>query len=365
MQTENSWRLIKKSILEKKLDYSSFEYNGTVVDQKSYDFFKINKGVNKTIKLVNELGEFEDIKLKWAREKTSPVMRMYWKSNFTSVLKKHFPNWKALEPNQETQSNYSLLFIKSTEEDKYEFKLREDYNSEEDRFKNWTRNSSIGSKKGLSERSINGYLTALSQISSYLAERNYIQFSLFEVRSVDYAKKCFKVFFSDKGNADKDIKGHGFWKAAANNFTKFLESDLSSPINKKLYSSTFDHDDLMNKASELMKNYLSNRPDGNGKPKRKSQNTNIYERDPKVVAWVLQNANGICQGCKKTAPFMRSKDGMPYLEVHHVKQLKDGGSDRIDNAVALCPNCHRKAHYGKEKSKFQKLLKLQAMKNII
>jgi 5-methylcytosine-specific restriction protein A len=62
---------------------------------------------------------------------------------------------------------------------------------------------------------------------------------------------------------------------------------------------------------------------------------------------------------------MRSKDGMPYLEVHHVKQLKDGGSDRIDNAVALCPNCHRKAHYGKEKSKFQKLLKLQAMKNII
>jgi 5-methylcytosine-specific restriction enzyme A len=45
------------------------------------------------------------------------------------------------------------------------------------------------------------------------------------------------------------------------------------------------------------------------------------------------------------APFEMA-EGIPYLEVHHVKPLAIGGSDTIMNAVALCPNCHRRAHYG-------------------
>ena len=44
--------------------------------------------------------------------------------------------------------------------------------------------------------------------------------------------------------------------------------------------------------------------------------------------------------------FKRKKDNTPYLEVHHKIRLSDGGEDTIDNVVALCPNCHRKAHYG-------------------
>ena len=35
-----------------------------------------------------------------------------------------------------------------------------------------------------------------------------------------------------------------------------------------------------------------------------------------------------------------------YLEIHHVKRLADDGSDRITNAIALCPNCHREFHHG-------------------
>jgi 5-methylcytosine-specific restriction protein A len=32
--------------------------------------------------------------------------------------------------------------------------------------------------------------------------------------------------------------------------------------------------------------------------------------------------------------------------VHHVRTLADGGSDRPENAVALCPTCHRRLHHG-------------------
>jgi 5-methylcytosine-specific restriction protein A len=74
--------------------------------------------------------------------------------------------------------------------------------------------------------------------------------------------------------------------------------------------------------------------------------TETYQRNPDVVAETLYRAAGICGRCLKPAPFTRRKDGTPYLEVHHKKQLANGGEDTVENAVALCANCHRELHYG-------------------
>ena len=74
--------------------------------------------------------------------------------------------------------------------------------------------------------------------------------------------------------------------------------------------------------------------------------TRIFKRSPAVVAEVLLRAKGTCEGCGRGAPFIRN-DGSPYLEVHHRHRLADGGRDTIDNALALCPNCHRERHYGR------------------
>lgn len=71
-----------------------------------------------------------------------------------------------------------------------------------------------------------------------------------------------------------------------------------------------------------------------------------FARNPDVVAEVTLRAKGKCEGCKEKAPFLRLKDGTPYLEVHHIKQLAHDGEDTVENAIALCPNCHRESHYG-------------------
>lgn len=71
-----------------------------------------------------------------------------------------------------------------------------------------------------------------------------------------------------------------------------------------------------------------------------------FRRNSDVIAEVLTVADGRCQSCKKRAPFNRAANGRPYLEVHHRVRLADGGEDTVANAIALCPNCHRKAHYG-------------------
>jgi 5-methylcytosine-specific restriction endonuclease McrA len=72
----------------------------------------------------------------------------------------------------------------------------------------------------------------------------------------------------------------------------------------------------------------------------------LFARNPDVVAEALFLAQGICQQCGQPAPFARRKDGTPYLDVHHGKRLPDGGEDTVDNAIAVCPTCHREAHHG-------------------
>lgn len=68
-------------------------------------------------------------------------------------------------------------------------------------------------------------------------------------------------------------------------------------------------------------------------------------RSAAVRNYALARAGGICEGCAQPAPF-RTPTGSHFLEVHHMRRLSDKGPDRHDAVAALCPNCHREAHYG-------------------
>jgi 5-methylcytosine-specific restriction protein A len=79
------------------------------------------------------------------------------------------------------------------------------------------------------------------------------------------------------------------------------------------------------------------------KPAKRQVESQVIQRDAAVAQFVKRLAGGVCELCGGSAPF-NSQDGQPYLECHHIIHLADGGDDAIDNAVALCPNCHRKMH---------------------
>lgn len=72
-----------------------------------------------------------------------------------------------------------------------------------------------------------------------------------------------------------------------------------------------------------------------------------YARSQEIRIEKLYESNGRCMKCGNVAPFF-SKDGLPYLEVHHVIPLSSDGEDTLENTIALCPNCHRKIHYQME-----------------
>lgn len=83
-----------------------------------------------------------------------------------------------------------------------------------------------------------------------------------------------------------------------------------------------------------------------GKPRKTVTSVVYYYRNRYVAAEALARAAGICEACKQPAPFTSASNGQPYLEIHHKQRLADDGDDTLENVQALCPNCHRKAHYG-------------------
>ena len=130
-------------------------------------------------------------------------------------------------------------------------------------------------------------------------------------------------------------------RAVASNFITALPEGISLEVNDAQFSaavarsrtdSTQARDKRLKKANPI--------------PQTQVVITRVFKRNPDVVAAVLDRAQGTCEICAMAAPFARSTDGSPYLEVHHRTQLAHGGQDTVANAIALCPNCHRQLHHG-------------------
>lgn len=121
------------------------------------------------------------------------------------------------------------------------------------------------------------------------------------------------------------------------------------------YAPSLDEPEVRRRAAKLRVSHPNMPPMGNSKPARSSGQTIRYERSPAVVAFVLGRAKGICECCGNPAPFL-TDSGDPFLEVHHVQPLADGGPDTVENAVAVCPNCHRACHYSVERVKLARRL---------
>jgi 5-methylcytosine-specific restriction endonuclease McrA len=95
-------------------------------------------------------------------------------------------------------------------------------------------------------------------------------------------------------------------------------------------------------------------PGGNVAPERTMVQCSAFVCDPRVAAWVLQEASGQCEACREMG--YETDSGRSYLEVHHVIPLEDGGPDTIANAVGVCETCHGKLHRWKYRASLEESL---------
>lgn len=124
---------------------------------------------------------------------------------------------------------------------------------------------------------------------------------------------------------------------------KHIEKNFKKSFDEFLKNEHIEIEESMKLGSDIRKQRISSAPKI---PKKITVTSYLYERSTDIIAEALVRASGVCEKCKKPAPFIRKKDNTPYLEVHHKVRLADGGEDTMKNVIALCPNCHRNEHFG-------------------
>lgn len=174
-------------------------------------------------------------------------------------------------------------------------------------------------------------------------------------------KNCFEskipLFVISKASNQKLRNVHigmvqTFDEINAKAFIKFVAQDKLFPTANETikesqaeYKVTFENEvnESLDDSSENRQRRLASRAN---KPKVVYRLVQDYRRDPDVVAEALYRAEGFCEKCKEKAPFIKRSNGEPYLEVHHIIPLSQGGLDSLENVISLCPNCHREIHFG-------------------
>ena len=93
-------------------------------------------------------------------------------------------------------------------------------------------------------------------------------------------------------------------------------------------SNELDKEELLNKITDC-ENDNSEKITVNGK---------TYKRHNYLMVQIKKYRDYKCQFCSTKIP---KSNGEYYIEACHIKAKSEGGKDRLDNILILCPNCHK------------------------
>lgn len=206
--------------------------------------------------------------------------------------------------------------------------------------KNWSREeleASVQAYIEMRKRSLNGESFVKKNYYQKLSDKHGRT-----IKSYEYRMQNISYVYSLMGR--EWLKG----LRPARNVGSRVAGEIEEIINKIENQALSKVAEFETNIDSIRKKKPINLPVGNNTPDKITNQTTQYIRCPHVVAWILDNSNGICECCNAKAPFLKENNA-PFLEVHHLRRLADGGSDTITNAIAVCPNCHRELHYGQNK----------------
>jgi 5-methylcytosine-specific restriction protein A len=154
--------------------------------------------------------------------------------------------------------------------------------------------------------------------------------------------QCIGYHYEDRPDEDNNLRQAIIFELAS-------QSSLSFQIQEN--TPTYEeHDSLEN---------LRKKAQDKGRPNLSPRENKslTYQRSIYIRKYALKRAEGKCEACNESAPFLTPL-GNPFLEVHHIRKLSDGGPEDPLWVIAVCPNCHRKAHYSIEANSFNESLNL-------
>jgi 5-methylcytosine-specific restriction protein A len=355
-----SWDVLSEDVAMKHMDKSTFLHHGTRIPRETASFFALPETGLIAPKPIHLMFGAVLYEAHIHMDAVNSSYRLFWKTDFADQLIERFPYiYRKHALNEELDDENPVMRFERTRQDVYKIDLIESASSHEDmdvRSTDWTDqeleaaiyayftmlNKELRGKK-YNKAEVNRHLRSLELIKR---SKGAVEFRIQNISSV-LQQLCHPVIqgYPPRMHVDRDVSER-IRKIIFHR--KFL--------NERDYTPTADENDLDRRVRSLLGKGITGTPKGQQRPEKLQVSQTAYERDPLVKAWVLQNANGTCELCRKPGPFC-NKAGEWFLEEHHVVSLDDGGPDTIENTVALCPNCHRKCHLSPEADKIQKELR--------
>lgn len=164
---------------------------------------------------------------------------------------------------------------------------------------------------------------------------------------------------------NKETKG--FYNATLSDFKRYIqkiaeineEEQIDQDINERLQKSLviIDEDKLVRTPTKR-------------KQKQDLKGTKSYPRSEIEMMKAKENSGWKCEISSSHETFINEKINKPFVEGHHLipmfaQDQFEYTIDFADNIVTLCPNCHRKIHYGLPEDKFEMIrLLYQKRKNL-
>ena len=138
--------------------------------------------------------------------------------------------------------------------------------------------------------------------------------------------------------------------------TKIKEEILNTSVYYEEIFANFDEVEAKEIERLKREGWIEASEIGEVSPSIRYWTTKRHDRIPTVSAIAKLRAGFRCevQECEYK-PFTGLYN-IPYIEVHHIKRLADGGEDTLKNTACLCPNHHREIHFGENKEKLQEIL---------
>lgn len=201
-----------------------------------------------------------------------------------------------------------------------------------------------------------------------LAESNNdpkLKIFLFEVFKEKEMTFAGQVKYVEPAYIDEEFDSENYWRKVIKFPIQLLDPTYAPPI-ENIIEEEFKIDKQIKKRSKTVKNFSQSEllTKALSYSKENAQNTilrkvstQVYDRNPYIREYVKSLAHGICQLCQQPAPF--EVDGEPFLHVHHIEYLANGGHDTIENSIAICPNCHYRIHkleLNEDKEKLTKIV---------
>lgn len=356
--TAYSWSMSSPNHAVKTTDKSCFRYQGTGIPVVLYPFFCINQGLVRSSLPVRIIFQGTSYQAYCSRDRQNR-WRLFFRAGFGDVLCNACPEWNsAFQTEDAPEGSPPLLDFKrvGTTVNDYEVSIIyrgpvlqsgvvKKFAEDSEGFHSWQHANNHGFFADiLADGGSNIVMHKASHNISKASTQTNKQIHSGHIVVSDNLQKLVAVLIAS---------GH---KPEAFKNCEVCNINISEqPV---IFNATTDPEMLTKATKSLLSTGLAlDKPEGIVTPQFNSRQSYEYCRSPQVKAWVLQQACGKCELCKMDAPFI-DKQGIPFLEVHHIVTLANGGPDIVENCVALCPNCHRKTHHGQEVDQLVAKLKL-------